>query len=256
VYYDNACNSPYIVAAGTLTKTTLTNGNVQDRIVETATYYGTSNSVIGTLSLNEVALNDMSANTIQLSGLGVFTPASGAKTPVQLGLYCTIPSTAAPFPCAGGIAQDFPALGIALGSVTPLTLTVDTTAPGQPVSFTGTSSTVDQGAIGSLTLTAPSSTSMVVTGGTALTSYSSAGGAAAFSLFPPTPTSWTLTDATGNLKLQVSVVDNTTRNLTVVITQTPSGTTMATGTLDKSGTGTITYSDGTSAAVTSWTLAN
>jgi hypothetical protein len=135
-------------------------------------------------------------------------------------------------------------------------LTVDTTTPAQPVSFTGTSSTVDQGAIGSLTLTAPSATSMVVTGGTAFASYSSAGGAAAFSLFPPTPTGWTLTDSADNLKLQVTVVDNTTRNLTVAITQTPSGTSMATGTLDKSGTGTITYSDGTSAAITSWTLAN
>jgi hypothetical protein len=256
VYYDSACNSPYIVAAATLTQTTLAGGNVQDSIVETATYYGTANSVIGTLTLNEVALNDASTNDIQLNGLGVFTPASGAQTPVQLGLYCTIPSAGASVPCAGGIAQDLPALGIAIGSVTPLTLTVNTAVSGDPVSFIGTSSTVDSGAIGSLTLTAPSATSMVVTGGTSFTSYASTGSAAAFSLFPPTPTSWMLTDAAGNLRLQVSVVDNTTRNLAVAITQTPSGTAMANGTLDQSGTGTITYSDGTSVAVTSWTLAN
>ena len=40
----------------------------------------------------------------------MFTPASGAQTPVHLGLYCEFASTTARgAQCAGGIAQDFPA---------------------------------------------------------------------------------------------------------------------------------------------------
>jgi hypothetical protein len=43
--------------------------------------------------------------------------------------------------------------------------------------------------------------------------------------------------------------------VSVTIIQLSTGATLATGSVDQSGTGTITYSDGSSAAITSWTLA-
>jgi hypothetical protein len=52
------------------------------------------------------------------------------------------------------------------------------------------------------------------------------------------------------------VVDNNTRNLTITIKQVSTGITLATGALDQSGSGTITYSDGSIAAIANWTLAD
>jgi hypothetical protein len=166
--------------------------------------------------------------------------------------------------CAGGVAQDFPALSIALGSVTPLVLTtLDGGSPfglvlGQAggVAFSGTGSMVVAGPLGSLTLGTPVAPALAIDGGTPYASADTQGGAAALSFFPPTPTAWTITDSAHDEQFQITLLDDTTRNLAAKVTQISSGATLATATLDQSGTGTITYSDGSSAAVTSWTLAD
>jgi len=75
-------------------------------------------------------------------------------------------------------------------------------------------------------------------------------------LFPPTPTAWSLKDAVSGLEFQIQVVSNTTRNLTFTISKGATGTALATGAIDQSGTGKITYSDGSSATITNWTLAD
>jgi P pilus assembly chaperone PapD len=243
--YYGFCTQPYVV---TSPSTTVTTGNNQLAVSETASYYGLNGTMIGTLTLNETVLV---GETTNLYGLGIFTPAAGARTPVQLGLSCSLSGTTNT--CSGGVAQDFPALGIAIGAVSPLTLTVSTTTG--PVGFTGSGSVVT-GPIGSLTLTTPSPTSLVVQGGTPFASTTCSGSAGAFELFPPTPTSWTLADSTHDQQLQISVVDNTSRNLTITIKEVSTGITLATGALDQSGSGTITYSDGSIAAITNWTLAD
>jgi hypothetical protein len=236
------------VSVVTSPDTAITRGDNRFTVSETATYYGLNGAIIGTLTLNETAVF---ADTLNLHGLGIFTPATGARTPVQLGLSCALSETANT--CAGGVVQDFPALGIAIGAVTPMTLTMS--AVNAPVSFTG-AGTVVTGPMGSLTLAAPSTTSLVVRGGTAFTSNACSGSAATFELFPPTPTSWTLADSAHDQQLQITVVDNNTRTLTMTIKQVSTGITVATGALDQSGSGTITYSDGSIAAITNWTLAD
>jgi len=148
------------------------------------------------------------------------------------------------------LAQDFPALGLAIGAVTSLNLNIASS-----VTFTGGGSTVT-GPISSLTVTNPTWDSFVIQGGTSYTSTTASGGAAEYALFPPTPTGWTLIDSANDEKLQVSVIDNTVRNLSMTITKVSTGDTLAVGTIDQSGTGTIIYSDGRSAAITSWTLAD
>jgi hypothetical protein len=170
---------------------------------------------------------------------------------VQLGLWCSLSETTNT--CAGSVAQNFPALGIAIGAVTPLTLTLSTVDA--PVTFTGGGTAVT-GPIGSLTLTNPSPTSLIIQGGTPYSSITTSGAAAAFVLFPPTPTAWTFSDAAHDQQFQISVIDNATRSLTMTIKQISSGITLATGVVDQSGSGTITYSDGNIAAITNWTLAD
>jgi hypothetical protein len=68
------------------------------------------------------------------------------------------------------------------------------------------------------------------------------------------PTGWTITDSAHDEEFEISVLDDTKRNLAATIKQTSTQATLAEATLDQSGTGKITYSDGSTAAVTSWTL--
>ena len=165
-------------------------------------------------------------------------------------------ASAANIPCSGAVAQDFPELGLAIGSVTTITLNPFTTVSGGTgVAFTGHGSTVS-GPMGTLQLINPSPPSFVIQGGTAYASTTASGSAAGFSLFPPTPTSWTLADATHDEQLQISVIDNSNRNSKLTITQVSTGKTLATGAMDQSGSGSITYSDGSAATITNWTLAN
>jgi P pilus assembly chaperone PapD len=248
IYYDAGCTQLYLATSPGMTITSPNNGMIV--ISETATYYGLNGAVIGSMTLNETA--ELGDSSDILFGLGTFTPASGARTPVQMGVYCTLSDGGGR--CGGGIAQDFPALGLAIGAVTPLTLIYGESNTA-PVTFTGGGSAVT-GPIGSLTLTNPGPYSLVIQGGTPYTSTTASGGAASFDLFPPTPTAWTLTDSAHDQQFQISVASNTTRNLTLAIIQVSSGAALATGALDQSGTGAITYSDGSIAAVTNWTLAN
>ncbi len=248
IYYDNYCTKTYMMAKVTSAKNT---GGETGVLSETVAYYGLGGTTLGTMTLNET-LSEAN-DDVQVDGLGLFTPA-GSQTPVQLGLSCDVSlSGSSSIPCTGAVLQNFPALNLAIGSVTSTTL--NGAMSGGSLTFTGSGSILT-GPIGSLTLTSPSLSSFAIPSGTAYASTTASGGAGAFALFPPTPTSWTLTDAAHDEKVQVSVTDNTTHDSSLTVTQTSTGTTLATGTIDQSGTGTITYSDGSKAAITNWTLAN
>jgi hypothetical protein len=132
-----------------------------------------------------------------------------------------------------------------------MTLTSDS----KTLTFSGSGSMVT-GTMGQLVLTNPSGSSFVFQGGTLYATTTASGSAGALELFPPTPTSWTLTDAAHDQKILISVIDDTSRSSSVTITQVSTGRALATGTVDQSGTGTITYSDRSVAAITSWTLAD
>ncbi len=260
VFYDATCSQPFVVAQTHPQTTTLPGGALRVVTSETATYYGLDGTPIGTLDLSETAVvHSSGAERFDLSGLGVFKPVGDASLPVQLGLICAIPASGAArvsFACSDGLAQDFRSIGLAVGSVTALTLSIDTTTVAAPVGFSGTDSTVVTGPLGSLTLTNAAGTSLVVQGGMPYASFATSGSAGQFVLFPPTPTAWTVTDAAHGLQFKIAVVNNTTRSLSMLITQLRSGRSLATATIDKSGTGTITYSDGSTSAITAWTLAD
>jgi hypothetical protein len=254
VYYDSDCRESYIAAQ----ITSASEVGQGDTLSETAIYYGLTGTKLGTMTLDETLAE--TNDNIQVHGLGLFKPAAAPQTPVQLGLACNVSvgdisggSVSGSIPCVGAVAQDFPALNLAIGSVTGITLTPGTAAGS--LAFTGSGS-IFTGPIGSLTLTNPSPDSFAIPSGTAYASTTASGGAGAFALFPPTPTSWTLTDAAHDEQLQISVISDTTRNSSLTVTQVSTGATLATGAVDQSGTGIITYSDGSKAAITSWTLAD
>jgi uncharacterized protein YjdB len=250
VYYDGACARPYMQEH----VTTFTLNAGLTHIVAAATYLGPTGTSLGTTTFDESADLSLSGNVVtgSIYGLGTFTPVNGAPS-VSLGLNCTLSAQATSLPCQGGIVQNLPAFSKAIGSVTSLTVTPSDQAGG-PVTFVGTS-VLTTGSLDGLTLTAPQPQSLVVQGGTQFGTTSDGGGEGTFSLFPPTPTGWTVSDTGHDQTFTINVASNTVRNLVGTITRISTGAVLATVALDQSGTGTITYSDGTGAAITNWTLA-
>jgi hypothetical protein len=255
VYYGADC-----VPANTYIAADITSVNAStDSFTETATYHDLNGTTLGILSITE-AITETGTSPNQIitaSGLGTFTPTSGAVV-VNLGLNCQINFSQTTAPCQGGVEQNFPALNQSIGAVTSLTLTLPS-GSSTALSFIG-SGTAYTGPLNSLTLAAQSPTSLVITGGTVYTTTTVSGSAGALDLFPPTPTSWTLTDATHDEEIVLTVLSDATRDTSIVIKQISTGNTLATGQVDQSGTstgsGNMTYSDGSTAAITAWTLAD
>jgi hypothetical protein len=188
----------------------------------------------------------------------------GGAVPVDLGLECDLSDVNTQkrhyvAPCEGGVAQDFPELSRSLASVTPLKLRLKATGHNNfSVSFAGTKSHMATGKLGALSITEPTDSSLGI-GGRHRAFFNSAqtqGFASQFSLFPPTPTGWSIADAANDAQFETSVVDDTTRDSKGTVTQISTGDVLASFSVDQSGTGSITYSDGTTEPVTSWLLAD
>jgi hypothetical protein len=249
IYYDAVCTHPYIEARAHIVTTGSTYA-----ISEIADYFGTSGTPLGHLRLVEDAVT--SKYHIVVHGTGAFAPHDGAPI-VRLGLSCAIPAgnVPPPFECEGGIAQTFPVLGVSLGSVTPITLALKAAPASQyAVTFTSSRSTMERAAPGALSIGTTSNSLLRVTGGTSsFTSDSTTGSAGRFALFPPTPTGWTITDPATKVMFAISVLDNATRELEGSVTTT-SGKKLAQLSVDRSGTGSISYVGGATDPITSWLL--
>jgi hypothetical protein len=257
VYFDRGCETPYVAADATLTES-----KSEVDISETADYTGPTGDVLGEMKIQEKALSQSGGGIKGVIGVGQFTPSNGA-VPVDLGLECDLSDLNTQkkkyvAPCEGGIAQDFPDLSRSLASVTPLTLHLKQKGKNFTVSFDGKRSYMATGDLGALSITTPTDTSLGI-GGTYKNYHNSAqtaGFASQFSLFPPTPTYWSITDAKNDAKFSISVIDEVTRNSSGTVTSVSTGDVLATFAVDQSGTGSITYSDGSIEPITSWLLAD
>jgi sugar lactone lactonase YvrE len=150
---------------------------------------------------------------------------------------------------------EFLAIGQAnttLISTDGVTWTLQNTIPGegQLLRYSSTGSSVVIGPLGGLKMTAPTVSTLAITGGTAYGSATFQGYAGDLAVFIPTPTGWTATDKAHNQQFQIA--ETSSHTFTGSITQISPSKTLATFTIDRSGTGTITYSDGSKAAVTNF----
>ena len=250
IYYGAACTHPYIEASAHMVSSDTT-----DAITESATYIGTSGTTLGVLHVTEDAVT--SAAHLAVHGTGSFTPHDGAAV-VHLGLACAIPTGSnvpPPFVCEGGIAQTFSKLGVSLGSVTPITLTLKAAGADQyVVHFASTHSTMERGAPGVLSIgTTANSLLRVTAGGTTFTSDATTGIAGRFALFPPIPTRWAITDRATKVTFMISVLNNASRQLRGSVT-TVAGKKLAQLNVDRSGTGSISYKGGATDSITNWLL--
>jgi hypothetical protein len=255
IFFDGDCAARYMAADVALTEVDTATSTTYS-VTNLAIQYYAVDGVTPLASLTttaSVTLND--DQSLALHGLGHLQGAAGSNVVASLGLVCGAESGATALPCAGGIVQTFASLGTALGSVSPLTLTGNDNddsldfASTIPASFSS-------GAPGSLTLgyTDASDQALKITGGSASGSDQVTGHVAEFSLLPPPPTSWSASDVAHDLHFSISVIDATTRGLDVAITRISTNALRASGHVDQSGSGTITFSDGSSAIVRSWVM--
>lgn len=248
VYYDSTCTRRYLSEH----VTTYDLGETGVHMIATASYFGPTGTLLGTTTYDERAMFPTATTGLALYGLGTFTPANGGPG-VSLGLSCALgggPGVLLSLPCQAGVAQNLPAFAIAIGSVTTAQLVVDTLGV---VSFNG-ASTLRSAELNGLALAVPQPSALTILGGVSRGTTTASGSEAVFTLFPPMPTGWSVTDSAHDQRFTINLVSNEVRNLTGTISRISTGATLATIGVDQSGTGTITYSDGTVAAVTSWTL--
>jgi hypothetical protein len=244
VYYDAACAQPYLSAQANAVQS-----GDDETVTATVGYTGTGGAALGSMTTNAHA--SFAGSGISLEGTGTFTR-KGAG-PVSLGLACGSQSDTV-LDCQGGVSQDFPALKKAIGSVTPLTLTIGGDAS-DPITFQGSGNSSAVAALGSLSIASPDSTNLALQGATPKSgAIVTAGQAGGFVLFPPAPTGWTITDAADDVSFAISVTDDTNRSLTATVTRLSTKKTLATIAVDRSGTGTITYSGQKPQPVGSWML--
>jgi hypothetical protein len=208
--------------------------------------------------IDEMAYTTPTTGLLAVTGIGVFTPNNG-KPKATLGVACDISqfkftSQASTVACQGGVTQDFPDLGLALGSVSPLTLNLKGFSA-EKITFSGSRSQFVTGPLGSLGLTQPTHTTLGISGNpTPFGSSSAKGEAGSFVLFPPRPTDWAVTDAQHKQKFSIAVVDDATRGSAGKVVETDTGATLAILSVDQSGSGNVKYLDGLSVPVSSWLL--
>lgn len=252
LFFDNACQNRFIRAHSTIK----IGPDLESYLVTgTADYTGPTGFALGTLTVSEQAyfgqVNGTHAMKI-LTGTADFAPANHAPT-VHLGYECQVSKK--PVPCNSGVAQDFPTLSKALASVSPLTLAIN--ANTNAVTIAGNKSNMVTGPLGALSILQVTKTSLAVSG--QQTPYGSAvtkGAESKFSLFPSMPVSWTVKDAANDAVFSIALSNNNPRNFTGTVKRISTGNTLATFSADQSGTGSITYSNASSATITAWTLSD
>lgn len=254
IFYDGLCAARYMVA-----DVALTSSGTEDAptfsVSNLSTHYLAADGVTPLASLITTASVTLPTDgSLLLHGLGHLVGSAGSNVSADLGLVCGATGGAQALPCAGGIVQDFSALAVAIGSVTPLSLH---SAPDDSLLFESvTPAAFSSGAPGSLLVGYLDTTDQALTinGGTTFGSDEVSGQVATFSLLPPPPTGWTSIDNAHDLRFDISVTSASTRSLDMTIKRISTGATQASGHLDQSGSGLITFSDGSSVTVRSWVM--
>jgi hypothetical protein len=255
VYYDNRCKQVFIDSLLTVDEKTTNHFAT----VEAATFHKppragkTIGPVTGKLNLTSIAVK--TPTVVHLAGTGTWTPTGGTK--VQGGLKCDYPRKlkgARPFTCSFAMAQPFNSLKMDVASATVLKFRVVDASAG---TFNGVFSGPVQlftGAFGKLSVAAPSNGPASILGAHKSLGTTTAKGSVPLMVFWPPPSSWTVTDALHAESFMIEMAKGLSRNSAGAITHT--NKTLATFSVDKSGDGSITYSDRQTAKILNWLPGN
>lgn len=270
VYFDATCTKLYL---DEILSMTLVAGTTY-AISATAQVYNKGGTKVGTLVVSKnTRISIPTPTTIRLVGNQIFQPAITGAAKVVLATSCELPRTAsAPaqsarsmladfaqpaagnaITCSAAIAQDFALIGKATGSVTQVTLNI---LDSGKVTFTQAApAKLVTGAIGALAVKVNAAGVVSIAGTqTQLGTTALAGQASQLALFPPKPVNWTVADKVHGVKFTIALLSDTTRALSGAIRTSANNAIIAPIALDQSGSGTIKYSNGLTAPITSWVL--
>ena len=253
IFFDGACQKPYFVSDLQVP----VDGVSFDIIASTAQMLAPNGAVLGVFS--QAQEFQSSGSTIFLNSKGTYKAVAGVgQPPVRTGLGCTISSAGASdvFSCHEGVAQDFPALKMSLGTIANITLVLtQISGTKYSVVVSGSTAKLATGKLGGLSITTTGPSSIGFQGqATIVGGGSTSGSSPVFGAIPPASTTWTFNDAPHVTKFSISTASNQTSSGKVIDTTTHA--TLATFEVDESGTGTITYSDKSKAKITNWTLSD
>jgi hypothetical protein len=248
LYYDSHCKDVFVHSQMNVRLKTFSSVS----LAETAIFHRPNGTIAGTLIL--AATGSESSSAVRFAGTGTWAPSGGgAKT--EIGLKCDYPlklSGAKPFPCSFGIVQPVKSFNADLAVAASMKFKVNATAGGFDGAFTGAAQ-LSSGPLGKLSVSAPGTGPVTIAGPDKLIGTSSIAGSARLAVFAPPPSSWSVTD--GQQTLAVEMAKGLTQNSTGTIKDSANKT-LATFSVDKSGEGSITYSDRQKAKVTNWLVAN
>ena len=246
VYYDAKCKTRYMDASFTATKTSTSTLSGS----ENATIYDMTGHVLAKTNLN-IAFALGTEGVANISMVGKFTPTG--LSAVDLGLICTdplLPTTTST--CSVGIAQTSAAVHADIASITPATIKVN---PQNGGTIKVTAATLAQGSMDTLGISSPNPATLKITGAdTKVGNASASGSFHRFSIEPVGPTSWTSTDSANGAKFAISLASGGS-TFAGTIKATATDKTLAKISVDRSGTGTITYSNNLKVNISSWVIA-
>lgn len=250
VYYDNECKKVFIHAPLKVQPT----GQNGISFTESATFFKPVGTVLGKLTVN--ASGAKTDSELKLNGTGTFVPSNGGVH-VEFGLDCAFPTVltgANPFVCNGAVVASFNALKFDLGLLSSLTTKVTEVECHDFVgSFRGTERLVG-GPFGKLGISLKDD-SVRITGpsvslGTIVIAGSEHLGAS------PSLIAWTVTDAQHDIVASINAAKGSTQGFVGIIKDTITQKTLATFSVDQSGSGWMIFSNNQNVSITSWIIGN
>ena len=249
VYYDAACTLPFFTENLVLV---VQNGEI---FATTGQYLAPNGAILGVLSQAQEVHGFNSS--LSLTGKGTYKAVAGTgQPPIRTAFACimtTDPVTYA-FVCQEGMAQDFPALKLSLGSIVHMNLTLTKVASNQySASISGSTAKLVTGKLGNLSVTTTSPTTVGFQGpATTVDGGTTSGSSPNIGMGATADTTWAFHDS-HDIKFSASTGFNADSSGTVTNPLTHGS---ASFNVDPSGTGTITYSDKSKAKITNWTLSD
>ena len=246
-YYDAACSQLWYAASGTLTANSSTTGTAALSI----TYYTLSGAVY------EYA----SPVVLVLGGIGTAAPyfalqaslaASQSSPPyLSLGVGCSVS------PSSDGCSEAVAAHLASLGSDTAIAVTASdalSAAPGggEVISLNGSGSS-RSGSLGSTNVVSQGSYAFGIAGGNLIDSVTLTGSLTLTLSGLVVSGGVTVTDAADGLTATVTY-NGSTQAFSGSLTQTGSGTTLATYTVNLNGNGSVAYGNGSVATISNWVV--
>ena len=244
-YYDAGCTELWYVSSGTLTATSATAGTFSGA----ATYYTLGGAVYRYATL-----------TLTLSGAGTgagyfdlaaaIAAAPNAAPFANVGIGCTISSTADG--CSAGEVDHLGPLGLDQAVAISTDAVLTSSASGLTIGVSG-NGTANVGSLNAISLEAQGATGWTISGGSQLDAASVSGSLTVSAIGVVTGGTLSLADARDGATVNASYV-SANQSIAGSIVLNATGATVATFTVGLTGSGTISYADGSSGAIANWVV--